>query len=883
MAEEIVDFSGSRVGRYEVLTLLGRGGMGAVYDAVDPTLGRHVALKILPTHLAGDAQRLARFVQEARAASALNHPNVVAVYEIGEDHGDGREVHFIAMEKVDGPDLRAALAGTRLAPERAIELVAQVADAVAGAHAAGIIHRDLKPENIVLTRSGLPKVLDFGLAKLRPEEESLSDDGATALRSTDSGMILGTVGYMSPEQAQGRPADHRSDIFSLGCILYEAVAGRRAFAGASAVETLNAIIQSEPPALRESSATAPAELQRIVSKAMAKSPDERYQSAKEMVIDLRAMLRSSAGVPAGATPGATKRTAIAAGALLAAVLTLVAVALALRSRREAPAVATRPAPTLSMRRITARGTVIHAAISPDGRFVAFALLDRTIRLRQLASGEEIEIARVDPLVFWGLTFTPDGNSIVYVARNEQSGLASCFRVSTIGGRPEHLFDGIDSAPSISPDGRRVAWARAEYPKAGESALMVANLDGSDAHAVAVRRPPDRFAPLFFSGPSWSPDGAWIAAPVQRTAEPRAWRLILIDSKNGAERVLVQGWKIITQAQWLADGSGLVTVASRESEDIVRMQVWLIAYPSGAPRPITTEVAAYRGVSLAAQQDLLVSIMVENNSQIWAVPLDGSTTPEKISTGRFDGFRGLAMTADGRIVFNSIEDQGQTLVVSNRDGSGRTRLTRDGFGNQYPVSFRDGIAYVSSTPRGTELCVVDLEGEGRRVVVRDVDTAPIAVSPDGAVVIFSRNRRLFKMPLRGGDATPLVDAVSFAPSFSPNGDRVAVLLGDPDTYAARLGVIAADGRVSWSTPLGGVHAGSAIRWMPDASGLIVNGSPEGVTDDRNLWLFPFKGKPRRLTSFSDQRAYFPELTPDGKTLIVARANLTRDAVMMSGFR
>src|SRR5438093_6623312 len=282
---EAPDLSGEQIGRYRILAVLGSGGMGAVYDAMDPQLGRHVALKILPLGFASEPGRLQRFVQEAKAASALNHPHLVSIYEIGSSGRNGEPVHFIAMEKVEGKNLRETLARQPLPLRKAVELVAQVADAVAAAHSVGVIHRDLKPENIMIASAGYAKVLDFGLAKLRVATASDSDNDPTAVRS-ETGMVLGTAGYMSPEQAQGKDADHRADIFALGCILYELASGRRAFRGESSVDTLHKIIYSEPEPL----AQAPAELQRIVRKAMAKDPDERYQSAKDFAVDLRALL-----------------------------------------------------------------------------------------------------------------------------------------------------------------------------------------------------------------------------------------------------------------------------------------------------------------------------------------------------------------------------------------------------------------------------------------------------------------------------------------------------------------------------------------------------------------------------------------------------------------
>jgi serine/threonine protein kinase len=332
------------LGRYQLLSLLGEGGMGKVYRGFDSVLNRGVAIKLLPAELVASPARLSRFVQEARAASALNHPNIVTVYDIGEDRleGDEERVRYIAMELVEGQTLRDVAGTERLDLRFGLKIAVQIADGLAAAHAVGIIHRDLTPDNIVINASGVAKVLDFGLAKLHPRAESSPPEGSGAKApASEPGMIIGTVGYMSPEQVRGDRLDARSDIFSLGCLLYEIATGRRAFDGGWPVETLYKVVHSEPVPVREIRSDLPPELWRIVRKALAKDRDERYPSAAEVAVDLRDLLRelgsngSGAFAPAGVSSRVRREKRFALAAIAVSLAGLVAIAFLLGRRPRA--------------------------------------------------------------------------------------------------------------------------------------------------------------------------------------------------------------------------------------------------------------------------------------------------------------------------------------------------------------------------------------------------------------------------------------------------------------------------------------------------------------------------------------------------------------------
>ncbi len=871
------DLVGGSLGPYRVVSLLGSGGMGVVYDAVDPSLDRHVAIKVLAPGAVSDPSRLARFEQEARAAAALNHPHIVSIYQIGEEDG----VHFIAMEKIEGSTLRQLLAARRLPLGRALALTAQVADAISAAHGAGVVHRDLKPENVMVSPDGYAKVLDFGLAKLQPERSFSFDTAAPTLprAATQSLTVLGTVGYMSPEQAGGEPVDARSDIFSLGCILYEMVTGVRAFRADGPIETLHKTLHETPRPVGELAPGAPVELQRIVQKALAKSPDERYQTAKDLALDLRALLRElGSGIAPASASGRRPRPGWALPALGAFLIILAAgAAVVWRGTRSAPV--PREA---AFRRITAKGNLVDVAISPDGRFVVYSRFDtggESLWLRQIASGEELELVPPRPAGLSGCAFSPDGNSIVYAVSSAAEPRGAFYRVSTIGGPPQRLASGVDSGPTFSPDGKRLAWLRKEFPTPSESALMVANLDGTGERALAVRRYPELFAPIFFTRPSWSPDGRTIAVSVKRLRDPDRADLVGFDPESGRETLLSSsGWISLSALQWLPDGKGIVAIGARTEAEVHAVtgtgnQIWLIPVPSGEPRRITNDLLFYREVSVSADGSRLVADVADATVNIARKALGGTGAPKGISSGHFDGVAGVSTMPDGRLVLSSIENGTTTLWVMNADGSQRRPFLSRPFRDEYPVAFSGGVAYVSFTNAGAELCVTDAGGRERKVVVGGIDDAPIAVSPDGGSFAYSIDRRLWAAFADGRPPRQLTAGLARGPVYAPAGDRIAFLREDAGGDVTRIEVIDAEGKEVWSAA--SRQAGCRqVRWTREGDALLVS----SWTD---IWIYPLRGEPRRLERF-EQAIWSFDLSSDS-VLFVARGTVTRDAVMITDFR
>ena len=882
-----IDLTGRRIGRYEIRSLLGRGGMGAVYRAYDSNLDRSVAIKILPPHLVTDADRVRRFMQEAKSASALNHPHVISIYEIGEHQDDGATMHYIAMELVEGATLRDRMGGAALDLRRALIIGEQIAEAIGAAHEAGVVHRDLKPENIIIAASGYVKVLDFGLAKLRRET---SGDAATEVKSTEPGRVLGTVGYMSPEQAEGKPVDHRSDIFSLGCILYEMVSGRSPFRGRSQVETMHNIAHVDPPRL-----SGPPELLRIIGKALEKAPEERYQSAKDLAVDLKRLLReldSATSLSSGAVGSqptgrsfAGLRARRSMIAIVAALLAIIAAFVFLRRARES-ARAPAAQPPLTIKRITSTGNVIAAAISPDAKYIAYVNSEHgqhSLWLRHLVTRQDLQLIAPAEVAFWGHSFSPDGASIYYALKSAKKPLGTLYSIAILGGRSQKILDGIDSPVAFSPDGKKIAFVRAESAP-GESSLVEANADGSGVRVLAKRRDPQYFVPIFYTGPSWSPDGKRIAvSEAMRSQGGSRAAIIEVDVGSGAERVILSGWLATQQVAWTPDGNDLIVIGSRERNQ-TETQVWRVPLPSGEPRPITNDLFDYRMATVTADGSTIVTVAADVDADLWLVPFDTAVTPRKLRGGKAVGVGGVSVARDGSIAYASLDGGNLDIWISDAEGVTARQLTNDPYAEHHPQFTPDGKSVIfSGYGQGTSIRRIAVDGSDTRPVkLYDSTSDQPALSPDGQTLVFQTPTGLAKAPVGGGTATAFADYFAQSPAISPDGTRIAcycrVHTGDP----FRLCIIPMSGGAPEKTfEVVGPTFVSMIEWTPDGRALLLNTMPK---DRRNIWRFPLDGgAPKALTNFNDQLLFRFDVTPDHQAFVVSRGDLSRDAVMITGFR
>jgi serine/threonine protein kinase/Tol biopolymer transport system component len=919
---------GALLGPYEILTPLGSGGMGEVYRARDRRLDRQVAIKVLPQALTGSSQALERFQREARAASALNHPNICTVHDVGET-SDHRQ--FLVMELLEGETLHDRLLRGALDIAQLLELGTSLVDALAAAHGAGIVHRDIKPANIFLvTRSAgsvIPKILDFGLAKVAADAAAA---GATALETrggsalTDPGSTVGTVAYMSPEQLRGEHLDIRTDLFSLGLVLYEMATGRPTFRGATSAVIAAAILDQEPVPPRQLRADLPARLEDVVLKALEKDREIRYQTASDMRADLRRVKRElashhgqtpaqmpDAGTVSGVTPALTNTSAAAPLAqskvessdaqVVAALvkrhrgglaLAAAAVAIAMLAGgyyvlQQRSAQSTSPAAPgsasfqdVEVTQLTTSGNTAVPAIAPDGKFVAYLQRDdsgTSLWIRQTATASNQQIVLPQPGVeLHGATVTPD-SSFVDFLRSDSKDPGSLWRVPFLGGSPRKLIDDVAGLPGWSPDGRQMAFVR------GQTRLVVADAEGGNERVV-VAAPTPRFNALPNLGslsPAWSPDGRLIALVAFENQGAGFRGLIAFVNQDGSEEQTVEVigvWGIA----WL-DNSSLVL--SRSGGPGLPVQLWRLSYPHGELSRLTNDLSSYRGVHVTPDRRTLVTARSDTSIGIWVGDGAAGNGVELAPTalgGTPLGFYGMTWAAE-RLIYPT-HSRGRQVLLSFSPDAGTTHeigLTTMGL-----AATSDGGTLTYSSPEYSafgSLWRADADGRNTVQLVPDNSGHPV-ITPDDRSVLYSSNTRtgirsLWMVPIDGGTPTEVVkdSLASTGSDVSPDGKSI-VFVSAEDPNRPMLVVCDLPACAKRQTQPA-APAVTRLRWTPDGSGIAYDG-PES-----NLWVLPLDGKPRRqLTRFTDSRTIVDfGWSRDGKRLAVARATVKDDIVLFSGLQ
>ena len=878
---------GQRFGVYAISSLIGVGGMGEVYRAHDESLGREVAIKVLPPAFTDDPARRARFEREARMLATLNHPHIGAIY--GVEEADG--VRGLVLELIEGETLaerialveRASLGPVARANARGLSITEvlaiarQIADALDAAHEKGIVHRDLKPANIKITPEGAVKVLDFGLAKAPSTDSSHPD-----LNESREGAILGTAAYMSPEQARGHSVDKRGDIWAFGCVLYEMLTGRLTFPGDTVSDTIAKILEREPDWSALPAAT-PVPIRRLLRHCLAKDPRQRLRDIGDVRIEIDAIdevppAASNAVVPP--TPAGTRSTWLP----WAALVTLAAGVGVWEARRPVTPLENPLANAQFTRFTDWEGTESGAEISPDGKFVAF-VADKAgqfdIWLSQVGTGEFRNVtANTDPMnppgvILRSFGFSGDGSEIWFSVLGDP-GLRKRL-MPLIGGASRAFLDEGNNAPSWSPEGARLVY----FNNTDGDPLLVADRTGADARQILV---PDEKKVLHNHNPVWSPDGRWIyfVHGLEPTDEMDVWR---VRPSGGTPEPLTQQHAAVNFLAPL-DPRTLLYVA--RAEDRSGPWLWALDVERKVTRRVTSGLEQYTSVSASRDGRRVVATVVNPTASLWRVPLregivdDRDVQPYSLPTGR-----ALAPRFGGTSLFYlSGRGAGDGLWRVQDGRASEVAKGANGSLSEPPAVSPDGlrVAVVVRREGKRHVAIMSADGTNSRTLAASIDMqgaagqATAAWSPNGDWIwTGGRDEQgpgLFKIPVDGGAPVRVVGGQAVNPVWSPDGKLIVYSGGFFNGQVELLGV-RPDG-----TPVVLPHLRvrpGGYRFLPNGTGLVYL----PLVRSLDFWLLDLAtGNQRQLTRLSNQgRLQTFDITPDGKQIVFDRSRENSDIVLI----
>jgi eukaryotic-like serine/threonine-protein kinase len=860
---------GDHITTYRIVRLLGKGGMGEVYEAYDERLHRKVALKTLPQVLSRDAQRVERLKREARAASALNHPNILTIY----DFGQANDIQYIVSELVEGRSLRELIGQISVAT--ALDYARQIGEALEAAHRAGIVHRDIKPENVMVRSDGYVKVLDFGLAKVRllPSsgqslDEQLSQTGLISV----PGLIMGTCNYMSPEQVRGLEVDWRTDLWSWGVVLYEMLAAHRPFDGTTVSDTLASILQQEPAPPGDDP-----DLNRIVARALSKPVAARYQSVREALQELQDDRKTSGSGLAQDSRKVQPRPPRRFRWILAWVFAaVVAMACATIYWRHVSA-SRQPLRIEGMVPLITSGNVTLGAISPDGSYAAYVTEDRrgqALKLAQVGTSGETE--RLPPAAgeYIGLTFSPDEHFIYYVF--EQNLKGKLYRLALLGDDPRLVADDVDSAVSFSPDGSHIVFKRDDTAH-HESALVIRSLENGQEVVLMQMHYPD----AFYSGPLWTRDGDSVLCGTYNTSDEAKPSTKFVSIRIRDKTVTEIGpisWRYIYRPAWIRDGHGIVVAANSIQSN--RSQLMDVSWPDGKVTAILRDTEDYRDLDATADSSKIVGVVVRREASLWVDAIADPDRPQLLAQGRYFG---ATWTKSNTVITRTDTGGHPDLWSIDAKTAKRRVITDDRYTKESAVVTPDDqyVVYTSNRDGSPHLWRSNLDGSHPlRLTSGASFDYQATVTPDSKWIIYTSNRNgfwaLWKSSIDGGEPRLLPSGIAEQPEVNPLDENLIACNHSGFPLAWRAVILRADtGQVVNSFPA--IPGEARLRWSADGKSLFFVVTTGDVS---NVWMQPVDGGPAtQLTHFTEETIFVVSPSPNGKSLAMIRGSKTSNLVLL----